>query len=71
MGMPTATPDRRGWSVLSPTAAAAASCGGGADRISWAAATFPAVHDFLTTCYPDVFVLGRIRSEKRIEPTVG
>lgn len=55
--------------VCSPTAAAAASCGDGADRISWAAATYPAVDDFLTNpCYAGAFVLGRNRSEKRIDP---
>jgi DNA invertase Pin-like site-specific DNA recombinase len=38
-------------------------------RISWAAATYPAVHDFLTNpCYAGAFVFGRNRSEKRIHP---
>jgi len=37
-------------------------------RISWAAATYPAVHDFLTNpCYAGAFVFGRSRSEKRID----
>jgi DNA invertase Pin-like site-specific DNA recombinase len=38
-------------------------------RISWAVATYPAVHDFLTNpCYAGAFVFGRNRSEKRIDP---
>jgi DNA invertase Pin-like site-specific DNA recombinase len=38
-------------------------------RISWAAATYPAVHDFLTNpCYAGAFVFGRNRSEKHIAP---
>ena len=38
-------------------------------RISWAAATYPAVHDFLTNpCYAGAFAFGRNRSEKRIHP---
>ncbi|MGI8946695.1 MAG: recombinase family protein [Ornithinimicrobium sp.] len=37
-------------------------------RISWAATTYPAVHDFLTNpCYAGAFVFGRSRSEKRID----
>lgn len=36
-------------------------------RITWAAATYPAVHDFLTNpCYAGAFVFGRNRTEKRI-----
>ncbi|MGK2852568.1 MAG: recombinase family protein [Microbacteriaceae bacterium] len=38
-------------------------------RISWVAATYPAVHDFVTNpCYAGAFVFGRNRSEKRIDP---
>jgi DNA invertase Pin-like site-specific DNA recombinase len=38
-------------------------------RISWAIATYPAVHDFLTNpCYAGAFVFGRNRSEKHIAP---
>lgn len=38
-------------------------------RISWAVATYPAVHDLLTNpCYAGAFVFGRNRSEKRITP---
>jgi hypothetical protein len=37
-------------------------------RIQWAAATYPAVHDFLTNpCYAGAFVFGRNRSEKRLD----
>src|SRR5215210_5247770 len=36
-------------------------------RISWAAATYPAVHDFLTNpCYAGAFVFGRNRTEKHL-----
>ena len=37
-------------------------------RIQWAAATYPAVHDFLTNpCYAGAFVFGRNRTEKRLD----
>jgi DNA invertase Pin-like site-specific DNA recombinase len=36
-------------------------------RITWAVATYPAVHDFLTNpCYAGAFVFGRNRTEKHI-----
>ena len=38
-------------------------------RITWAPATYPAVHDFLTNpAYAGAFVFGRTRTEKRIDP---
>jgi Recombinase/Recombinase zinc beta ribbon domain len=38
-------------------------------RITWAAPTYPAVHDFLTNpVYAGAFVFGRTRTEKRIGP---
>jgi excisionase family DNA binding protein len=41
---------------------------GRAGRIHWTAATYPAVHDFLTNpCYAGAFVFGRNRTEKRID----
>lgn len=37
-------------------------------RISWARASYPAVHDFLTNpCYAGAFVFGRTRTEKRLD----
>jgi DNA invertase Pin-like site-specific DNA recombinase len=43
--------------------------GTGARRITWAAATYPAVHDFLTNpAYAGAFVFGRTRTEKRVDP---
>ena len=37
-------------------------------RITWAPATYPAVHDFLTNpAYAGAFVFGRTRTEKRID----
>jgi DNA invertase Pin-like site-specific DNA recombinase len=40
----------------------------GSTRISWAAATYPAVHDFLTNpAYAGAFVFGRTRTEKRLD----
>ncbi len=37
-------------------------------RVHWAAATYPAVHDFLTNpCYAGAFVFGRNRTEKRLD----
>ena len=36
----------------------------------WAAATYPAVHDFLTNPgYAGAFVFGRTRTEKRLDPS--
>jgi DNA invertase Pin-like site-specific DNA recombinase len=38
-------------------------------RVTWQAATYPAVHDFLTNpVYAGAFVFGRTRTEKRIDP---
>ena len=43
---------------------------GGHPRITWAPATYPAVHDLLTNpAYGGAFVFGRTRSEKRLDPT--
>jgi DNA invertase Pin-like site-specific DNA recombinase len=37
-------------------------------RVHWAAATYPAVHDFLTNpVYAGAFVFGRTRTEKRVD----
>ena len=42
---------------------------GGHPRITWAPATYPAVHDLLTNpAYAGAFVFGRTRTEKRVEP---
>ena len=39
-------------------------------RVHWAAATYPAVHDFLTNpVYAGAFVFGRTRTEKRLDPS--
>ena len=39
-------------------------------RVSWAPATYPAVHDFLTNpVYAGAFVFGRTRTEKRVDAT--
>ena len=39
-------------------------------RVHWAAATYPAVHDFLTNpVYAGAFVFGRTRTEKRVDPS--
>jgi DNA invertase Pin-like site-specific DNA recombinase len=39
-------------------------------RVYWAAATYPAVHDFLTNpVYAGAFVFGRTRTEKRLDPS--
>ena len=41
---------------------------GGHPRITWAPATYPAVHDLLTNpAYAGAFVFGRTRTEKRVE----
>jgi DNA invertase Pin-like site-specific DNA recombinase len=40
----------------------------GSSRITWATATYPAVHDFLTNpAYAGAFVFGRTRTEKRVD----
>jgi DNA invertase Pin-like site-specific DNA recombinase len=40
----------------------------GAKRASWAPATYPAIHDFLTNpAYAGAFVFGRTRTEKRLD----
>ena len=40
----------------------------GSRRITWAAASYPAVHDFLTTpAYGGAYVFGRTRTEKRVD----
>jgi DNA invertase Pin-like site-specific DNA recombinase len=40
----------------------------GSGRITWAAATYPAIHDFLTNPnYAGAFVFGRTRTEKRLD----
>lgn len=39
----------------------------GAKRVTWAAATYPAIHDFLTNpAYAGAFVFGRTRTDKRL-----
>ena len=44
----------------------------GSPRITWAPATYPAVHDLLTNpAYAGAFVFGRTRTEKRVDPTTG
>jgi DNA invertase Pin-like site-specific DNA recombinase len=44
----------------------------GCPRISWASATYPAIHDFLSNpAYAGAFVFGRTRTEKRIDPATG
>jgi excisionase family DNA binding protein len=41
----------------------------GSRRITWAPASYPAVHDFLTNpAYAGAFVFGRTRTEKRVDP---
>lgn len=40
----------------------------GHPRITWTAATYPAVHDLLTNpCYAGAFVFGRTRTDKRVD----
>jgi DNA invertase Pin-like site-specific DNA recombinase len=40
----------------------------GTRRVSWAPASYPAIHDFLTNpCYAGAFVFGRRRDEKRLD----
>lgn len=42
----------------------------GARRVSWAPATYPAIHDFLTNpAYAGAFVFGRTRTDKRVDPS--
>jgi excisionase family DNA binding protein len=44
----------------------------GSQRITWAPATYPAVHDLLTNpAYAGAFVFGRTRTEKRVDPVTG
>ena len=44
----------------------------GSQRITWAPATYPAVHDLLTNpAYAGAFVFGRTRTEKRVGPGTG
>ncbi|VBA32646.1 hypothetical protein LAUMK4_05784 [Mycobacterium persicum] len=44
----------------------------GSRRITWAPATYPAVHDLLTNpAYAGAFVFGRTRTEKRVDPATG
>ena len=44
----------------------------GSKRITWAPATYPAVHDLLTNpAYAGAFVFGRTRTEKRVDPITG
>ena len=44
----------------------------GSRRVTWAEASYPAVHDFLTNpAYAGAFVFGRTRTEKRVDPSTG
>ncbi|MBV8348373.1 MAG: recombinase family protein, partial [Mycolicibacterium sp.] len=44
----------------------------GSRRITWAPASYPAVHDFLTNpAYAGAFVFGRTRTQKRVDPITG
>ena len=44
----------------------------GARRITWAEASYPAVHDFLTNpAYAGAFVFGRTRTAKQVDPSTG
>lgn len=44
----------------------------GSKRITWAPASYPAVHDLLTNpAYAGAFVFGRTRTEKRVDPITG
>ncbi len=44
----------------------------GSNRITWAPASYPAVHDVLTNpAYAGAFVFGRTRTEKRVDPDTG
>ena len=54
----------RGDGLLLPRRAS----GSGSGRITWAQASYPAVHDFLTNpAYAGAFVFGRTRTEKRVD----
>jgi DNA invertase Pin-like site-specific DNA recombinase/predicted DNA-binding transcriptional regulator AlpA len=54
----------RGDGLLLPRRAS----GSGSGRITWAPASYPAVHDFLTNpAYAGAFVFGRTRTEKRVD----
>ena len=58
----------RGDGLLLPRRAS----GSGSGRITWAQASYPAVHDFLTNpAYAGAFVFGRTRTEKRVDPSSG
>lgn len=42
----------------------------GSNRVTWTAASYPAVHDLLTNpAYAGAFVFGRTRTEKRVQPS--
>jgi len=44
----------------------------GSRRVTWAEASYPAVHDLLTNpAYAGAFVFGRTRTEKRVDPSTG
>jgi excisionase family DNA binding protein len=44
----------------------------GSQRVTWAEASYPAVHDFLTNpAYAGAFVFGRTRTAKRVDPSTG
>jgi excisionase family DNA binding protein len=44
----------------------------GSQRIIWAPASYPAVHDLLTNpAYAGAFVFGRTRTQKRVDPITG
>ena len=61
---------RRGAAVTARGRAAAAPARqrSGSGRITWAPASYPAVHDFLTNpAYAGAFVFGRTRTEKRVD----
>jgi DNA invertase Pin-like site-specific DNA recombinase len=58
----------RGDGLLLPRRAS----GSGSGRITWAQASYPAVHDLLTNpAYAGAFVFGRTRTEKRVDPSSG
>jgi DNA invertase Pin-like site-specific DNA recombinase len=58
----------RGDGLLLPRRAS----GSGSGRITWAQASYPAVHDFLTNpAYAGAFVFGRTRTQKRVDPSSG
>jgi DNA invertase Pin-like site-specific DNA recombinase len=58
----------RGDGLLLPRRASGSRSG----RITWAQASYPAVHDLLTNpAYAGAFVFGRTRTEKRLDPSSG